>query len=452
MQVARLVPDAAASRLSGEKLPPRRSSASCRSWPTRKSCRVPELLQQGGSQLLAGEDPGPPAGASRSSSARCAGTGCDTTAVRKANQLTAAGTSAEAHSQRSSAAGAGRHRRPSRAPRMRASAGGPSCWKAWPAPARPRSTPRHRGGRGPRPQGDRPGSGNITDPPGGQTLPAPLRRPHRHPAQRPEHRRAVRRIHAHPLGRGRRGHRPALGAVRAAAGPRHHRHRRGERRLLQAGERPPLRRPPRCSGARAAGGRWSSFTAAPRPAWKVITVSRTASCCPSGLPAPPCPRWRSSTCARRKMPSSAAGWSPRSTDNLAAGGKTILLLNSRGYARFLQCGHCGHVWECANCEVSLTIHSRIQQLLCHHCGHSGGDARHLPGLQLHRAAPLGRRHRAAGGRGAPAFPGGAGLPARRRHRPRLWRRAAHPRGVRPGRRRHPAGHPDGRQGPSLSRR
>ncbi|MHB8859116.1 MAG: replication restart helicase PriA [Thermoleophilia bacterium] len=55
--------------------------------------------------------------------------------------------------------------------------------------------------------------------------------------------------------------------------------------------------------------------------------------------------------------------------NLAAGGKTIMLLNSRGYARFLQCGHCGHVWECSNCEVSLTIHSRSGRLLCHHCGY-----------------------------------------------------------------------------------
>ncbi|MHB8159633.1 MAG: replication restart helicase PriA [Thermoleophilia bacterium] len=54
--------------------------------------------------------------------------------------------------------------------------------------------------------------------------------------------------------------------------------------------------------------------------------------------------------------------------NLAARGKTILLLNSRGYARFLQCGSCGQVWQCSNCEVSLTIHSRIHKLLCHHCG------------------------------------------------------------------------------------
>lgn len=56
--------------------------------------------------------------------------------------------------------------------------------------------------------------------------------------------------------------------------------------------------------------------------------------------------------------------------NITAGNKSILLLNSRGYARFLQCGHCGHVWKCGNCEVSLTIHNRIRRLLCHHCGHA----------------------------------------------------------------------------------
>lgn len=55
--------------------------------------------------------------------------------------------------------------------------------------------------------------------------------------------------------------------------------------------------------------------------------------------------------------------------NLSGGGKSILLLNSRGFARFLQCVPCGHVWKCKNCEVSLTIHSHAGRLLCHHCGY-----------------------------------------------------------------------------------
>lgn len=58
--------------------------------------------------------------------------------------------------------------------------------------------------------------------------------------------------------------------------------------------------------------------------------------------------------------------------NLASGGKAILLLNRRGYARYLQCGQCGHVWQCRNCDVSLTIHARGKHLVCHHCGHSEG--------------------------------------------------------------------------------
>ncbi len=55
---------------------------------------------------------------------------------------------------------------------------------------------------------------------------------------------------------------------------------------------------------------------------------------------------------------------------LAAGEKAILLLNRRGYARYMQCGHCGHVWECGNCDISLTVHARSRRLLCHHCGAS----------------------------------------------------------------------------------
>ncbi|MHB1464300.1 MAG: replication restart helicase PriA [Thermoleophilia bacterium] len=53
---------------------------------------------------------------------------------------------------------------------------------------------------------------------------------------------------------------------------------------------------------------------------------------------------------------------------MAADEKAILLLNRRGYASYLQCGQCGHVWQCGNCEVSLTIHARSRRLLCHHCG------------------------------------------------------------------------------------
>jgi primosomal protein N' (replication factor Y) len=47
--------------------------------------------------------------------------------------------------------------------------------------------------------------------------------------------------------------------------------------------------------------------------------------------------------------------------------QTILLLNRRGYASFVQCRECGDVRRCAYCSVSLTFHRVSGRLLCHHC-------------------------------------------------------------------------------------
>ncbi len=49
--------------------------------------------------------------------------------------------------------------------------------------------------------------------------------------------------------------------------------------------------------------------------------------------------------------------------------QTILLLNRRGYASFVQCRDCGMVWHCPNCNVSLTFHRRRGLLTCHYCMH-----------------------------------------------------------------------------------
>jgi primosomal protein N' (replication factor Y) len=51
------------------------------------------------------------------------------------------------------------------------------------------------------------------------------------------------------------------------------------------------------------------------------------------------------------------------------GEQTILLLNRRGYANFVQCRECGLVWHCPNCNVSLTFHRRRAKLTCHYCLH-----------------------------------------------------------------------------------
>ena len=56
-------------------------------------------------------------------------------------------------------------------------------------------------------------------------------------------------------------------------------------------------------------------------------------------------------------------------DRLRLRQQTILLLNRRGYATFVQCRDCGHVWRCSRCSVSLTFHRGRRRLLCHYCFH-----------------------------------------------------------------------------------
>ncbi len=54
---------------------------------------------------------------------------------------------------------------------------------------------------------------------------------------------------------------------------------------------------------------------------------------------------------------------------LARNEQAVLLLNRRGYATFALCRSCGHVPECVQCSVSLTLHRQRGRMICHHCGH-----------------------------------------------------------------------------------
>ncbi|GAC1650793.1 MAG: primosomal protein N' [Gemmatimonadaceae bacterium] len=49
--------------------------------------------------------------------------------------------------------------------------------------------------------------------------------------------------------------------------------------------------------------------------------------------------------------------------------QSILLLNRRGYASFVQCGDCGDVATCPDCTISLTYHRAPERLVCHYCLH-----------------------------------------------------------------------------------
>lgn len=56
-------------------------------------------------------------------------------------------------------------------------------------------------------------------------------------------------------------------------------------------------------------------------------------------------------------------------ETLEKGQQVALLLNRRGYANYLMCRTCGHVFKCPNCDVSLTYHYKAQLLKCHYCGY-----------------------------------------------------------------------------------
>jgi len=53
---------------------------------------------------------------------------------------------------------------------------------------------------------------------------------------------------------------------------------------------------------------------------------------------------------------------------LKAKGQIILLLNRRGFSTHVHCEGCGHVAQCAHCDLALTFHRTKSALMCHYCG------------------------------------------------------------------------------------
>lgn len=53
---------------------------------------------------------------------------------------------------------------------------------------------------------------------------------------------------------------------------------------------------------------------------------------------------------------------------LAAGGRSAVFLNRRGYASLLFCPRCGFIPRCGTCGFVLPYHKKIDRLVCHTCG------------------------------------------------------------------------------------
>ena len=61
---------------------------------------------------------------------------------------------------------------------------------------------------------------------------------------------------------------------------------------------------------------------------------------------------------------------------LALKEQIIIFQNRRGFSPVVECMTCGHVPQCAQCDVSLTYHKQKNQLRCHYCGYSIANPTH----------------------------------------------------------------------------
>lgn len=64
--------------------------------------------------------------------------------------------------------------------------------------------------------------------------------------------------------------------------------------------------------------------------------------------------------------------------SIHGGYQSILFLNKRGHARYVQCRACGWVPQCPECDISLTYHRVGAALRCHFCGYTMRAVTHCP--------------------------------------------------------------------------
>lgn len=57
---------------------------------------------------------------------------------------------------------------------------------------------------------------------------------------------------------------------------------------------------------------------------------------------------------------------------LAAGKRTMFVINRRGHSTVVQCSECGHTEDCPKCGIPLVMHKDRKTMECHRCGLSRG--------------------------------------------------------------------------------
>ncbi|MCC0648032.1 primosomal protein N', partial [Clostridioides sp. ZZV15-6598] len=69
--------------------------------------------------------------------------------------------------------------------------------------------------------------------------------------------------------------------------------------------------------------------------------------------------------------------------------QVILFLNRRGYANFVSCRKCGYVFQCENCDISLTYHKKSNIGRCHYCGYEREIPKECPECGSNYVKPFG---------------------------------------------------------------
>ncbi len=67
----------------------------------------------------------------------------------------------------------------------------------------------------------------------------------------------------------------------------------------------------------------------------------------------------------------------------------ILLLNSRGYSRFITCKNCGYVAKCSRCEIPFHYHKSDNALICHYCDNKKNSYARCPKCSSEKVEDIG---------------------------------------------------------------
>jgi len=76
-------------------------------------------------------------------------------------------------------------------------------------------------------------------------------------------------------------------------------------------------------------------------------------------------------------------------ETLDKGEQVLLFLNRRGFATYPVCADCGEAVRCKNCNISLTLHKKINAYKCHLCGYTQASASKCKTCGSSRIKPLG---------------------------------------------------------------